>query len=437
MIGNEAAAPPNNCAWPLFTSADFAAAMSPFAPFEPLPRLAAGVSGGADSMALALLADAWARQRGGTLLTLIVDHGLRQESAAEAMQTAELLTARGIATRILPIAGLSRGPALAERARQARLRILTETCTGEGILHLLLGHHAADQAETVLIRSLGGSGPAGMAGIAPLVEIAGLRILRPLLAMPPAMLRATVASAGLAWVEDPSNVDLTALRSRLRLLRRDRSGGGAATAALVAAAAASAQQRADDDCLVAAALAERVSLRPEGFAVLIEGPLEPRALAALLQTIAGAPYPPPTNSVASLAADPRPATLAGVRLLPAGRLGPGLLLAREAAAMTPPVAALPGAVWDGRFRLSLSARVPQGATFGALDADAAHLRRASGLPSAVLRTLPAIRLGPVLLAVPHLLYPDPEACACFPATFSPPRPAAAASFLAPNAFGDA
>ena len=49
-------------------------------PFEPSPRIAAGVSGGADSMALALLADAWARERGGSLLALVVDHGLRAES---------------------------------------------------------------------------------------------------------------------------------------------------------------------------------------------------------------------------------------------------------------------------------------------------------------------------------------------------------------------
>ena len=53
--------------------------MARLGPFEPAPRLAAGVSGGADSMALALLADVWARERGGALLALIVDHGLRAE----------------------------------------------------------------------------------------------------------------------------------------------------------------------------------------------------------------------------------------------------------------------------------------------------------------------------------------------------------------------
>ena len=56
--------------------------MTALGPFEPAPRIAAGVSGGADSMALALLADAWARERGGSLLALIVDHGLRAESGS-------------------------------------------------------------------------------------------------------------------------------------------------------------------------------------------------------------------------------------------------------------------------------------------------------------------------------------------------------------------
>ena len=62
--------------------------MAMLGPFEPAPRLAVGVSGGADSMALALLADAWARERGGTILALIVDHGLRTESKAEAAEAA-------------------------------------------------------------------------------------------------------------------------------------------------------------------------------------------------------------------------------------------------------------------------------------------------------------------------------------------------------------
>ncbi|TDG03640.1 tRNA lysidine(34) synthetase TilS, partial [Paracraurococcus ruber] len=75
--------------------------MAPLGPFGPAPRLAAGVSGGPHSLALALLADRWARGRGGTLLALVVDHGLRPESAAEAAGVVARLAARGIAARRL------------------------------------------------------------------------------------------------------------------------------------------------------------------------------------------------------------------------------------------------------------------------------------------------------------------------------------------------
>jgi tRNA(Ile)-lysidine synthase len=417
----------------VFTAQEFATAMAPLGPFEPSPQIAAGVSGGADSMALALLADTWAQERGGSLLALVIDHGLRPESAREAAATVERLGSIGIAARLLPIGGLARGSALAERARAARFAALEAACAAMGILHLLLGHHAADQAETLLIRALGGSGPAGMAGMAPLVETTRLRLLRPLLAVPPGRLRATLSAAGVAWVEDPSNADRAALRPRLRLLRRDRDGDGAATAALVAAAAASGRSRAGHDRNGAANLAAQVSLRPEGFALLSGQALDPPALAALLQALAGASFPPATRSLVALAAAPRPATLAGVRLLPAGRLGPGMLAVREPAAMAPPVPARPGAVWDGRFRLGDAAVVPPDATLGALGDAAAPLRRFSSLPAAVLRTLPAIRRGETLLAVPHLVYPDRKGCECYPMQFDPPRPAAAAPF----GFGDA
>ncbi len=407
--------------------------MAAIGPFEPAPRIAAGVSGGADSIALALLANHWVRQRGGSLLALVADHGLRAESANEAAAAVARLDARGIPAKLLTIMGLARGPALAERAREARLEALGRACAEAGILHLLLGHHAGDQAETVLIRMLAGSGSAGLSAMAPLVEAGTLRLLRPLLAVPPQTLRALLETEGVAWVEDPSNADARALRPRLRLLRRDTAGTGSATTALVAAAAASGRRRASLEQRVAEILANHVVFRPEGFAVLSGQALGPPVLAAILQTIAGAPFPAATERVAALAAGLRPATLAGVRLIAAGKLGPGLLVVREAAAMAQPILAQPGATWDGRFRLGVDARLPPGATIGALGADAARLRHWSSLPSAILQTLPAVRLHETLLAVPHLLYPDDKTCVSIPVVFSPPKAAAGA----PCVFGDA
>lgn len=411
------------------TPDEFAALMAPLGPFEAAPRLAAAVSGGADSLALAVLADGWVSARGGSLLALVVDHALRPESAAEAALTIDRLAARGIPARLLCLTGLHHGPALAERARAARYAALRAACARAGILHLLLGHHAADQAETVLMRRESNSGPAGLAAMPALHEETGIRLLRPLLGVAPARLRATLRAAGMGWVDDPSNRDQRALRARLRAALDDPDGTGPAIAALCAAARDAGTARARQEATVAEMLAERAAIYPEGFSLLSPGPIEPAALAALIQTIGGAAFPPHAASVAALAAALCPATLAGVRLLSAGRLGDGLLLVREAAAMAPPVAAQPGAVWDGRFRLLDHATPPESATIGALGADAAALRRKSALPSVVLQTLPALRRGNCVVAVPHLLYSAGVACASVPLVFSPRRPAAGAPFL--------
>ena len=407
----------------------FDAAMAALGPFEKSPRLAAGVSGGADSMALARLADKWARARGGSLLALVVDHGLREESGAEAALVVDRLGSIGIAARILGVTGLGHGPALAARAREARYRTLTHACAQAGILHLLLGHHAADQAETVMIRVLGGSGGRGLAGMPALTETCSLRILRPLLTIPPAWLRDYLTRAGIAWVEDPSNQDMRALRPRLRRLRADLGGDGEGTQVLVKAAGEAGRRRMANDAAIAGVLADRVTLRPEGFALLSPGPIAPEALAELLRVIAGAAFAPGMDQIARLAANPRAETLWGVRLSPAGRMGDGLLLVREEAAIGPSTPAEIGTIWDGRFRLHIARPLPDGTMIAALGADAARFRRRSDLPAAVLRAIPALRRGNILVAVPHLGYPDPVAFQGTHLVFSPPRPLATTAFL--------
>jgi tRNA(Ile)-lysidine synthase len=70
--------------------------MAGLGPFESRPQLGIAVSGGADSMALALLCQRWARARGGSVLAISIDHRLRTESAAEIRQVAAWLKTRGI-----------------------------------------------------------------------------------------------------------------------------------------------------------------------------------------------------------------------------------------------------------------------------------------------------------------------------------------------------
>jgi tRNA(Ile)-lysidine synthase len=198
------------------TSGAFARLMAPFAPFENHPVLAVAVSGGRDSLALALLANDWARARSGAIVALIVDHGLRTAAACEAEATREMLARRGIEAAILRWNGAKPTHGLQEAARAARYGLLFEACRERAILHLLVAHHADDQAETVAMRAARGSGADGLAGMAALVEQRHARLLRPLLPVPRAWLTATLEALGIAWIDDPSNADPRFERVRLR-----------------------------------------------------------------------------------------------------------------------------------------------------------------------------------------------------------------------------
>lgn len=387
--------------------------MAPLGPFGPAPRIAAGVSGGPHSLALALLAAGWARARGGDLLALVADHGLRPESGAEAAHVAGLLASRGIAARVLRL-GLAPGPRMQERARAARLRALAAAAAAEGRPWLLLGHHRGDQAETLLFRALRGSGPDGLAAMAPARPFGPVLLLRPLLGVPPAALEAVVAAAGLAPVRDPSNADRRFARIRLRQALDDPGGQGPRTTALAGAAEAFARRRTRREAALARRLAAAAEIRPEGFAwigpaALGRDELAVAGLAALIRLIGGAGFAPPRERVAALLAAGG-GTLGGAWLRAAS--GGRWLLARDPGMLGGPVEARQGAVWDGRFRLTGAGRA--GWTVGALGAEARRIRAARDLPGAVLAALPAIREGNGALAVvPALLYPDLEACADF------------------------
>ena len=196
--------------------ADFAQLMAPFEPFERAPIVAVAVSGGRDSLALALLAQEWAIARDGRIVGLIVDHALRPELAAEASTTETLLGRHGCDAEILRWSEAKPCTGLQEAARAARYRLLREACRRRGILHLLVAHHADDQAETVTMRAARQSGPDGLAGMAGAVELPEVRLLRPLLGIPRSRLTATLLARGVPWLDDPSNTDPRFERARLR-----------------------------------------------------------------------------------------------------------------------------------------------------------------------------------------------------------------------------
>jgi tRNA(Ile)-lysidine synthase len=263
--------------------------------------------------------------------------------------------------------------------------------------------------------------------MAALLETRFVRLLRPLLDVAPERLRSLLTERGLGWVEDPSNRDMTALRARLRHARGDPSGTGEGSTAVARAACRVGVYRARRDRRVAEILAERATIRPEGYAVLSPGPIEPEALAALMRIIAGAPHAPPIDRVAALAHALGPATLGGVRIVPAGRMGAGWLLVREIRAMAGAVAARRDAIWDRRFRLIATPADGCAAdlALGALGPDATRFRNRNGPPALILQSLPALRLGGIPLAVPHLGVGDPA----WRLIFDPRNPAAAAPFL--------
>lgn len=385
---------------------EFAGLMAPLGPFGAAPRLAAGVSGGPHSLALALLAAAWTRARGGSLLALVCDHGLRPGSAAEAEGVVATLAARGIPARLLRLS-LPAGPGLQERARDARLAALAGAAERAGAPWLLLGQHRGDQAETLLLRALAGSGPAGLAGMAPARPAGAVLLLRPLLGVAPARLEAVVAAAGLAPVRDPSNADPRFARARLRAALADPAGEGPATGALAEAAARFAARRAARSAEVAGRLAQCCALHEAGFAWLDLGALgrdrvARAALGALVRVVGGGPFAPADSALDGLLARGE-GTLGGALLRRDG------LLLREARSVAPPVPARPGATWDGRFRYAGPGG--EGLALGAAGPAARRLPAQRGIPRAVLPVLPALHRNGMLAAVPALAYPSCEVAA--------------------------
>ena len=191
--------------------------MAPLGPFLPSFHLAVGVSGGADSMALALLAQEWSVRQGGRMSALTVDHGLRPESAPEAGQVASWLRARGIAHHTLLWEGAKPTRDVQAKARAARYKLLEGWCLREGASHLAVAHHALDQCETFLMRLDHKSGLQGLCGMEPrMVLQGGVVLLRPLLSVHPEDLKATLDARGQSYIQDPSNLDQRFERAQWR-----------------------------------------------------------------------------------------------------------------------------------------------------------------------------------------------------------------------------
>jgi tRNA(Ile)-lysidine synthase len=396
--------------------AEFAARLDRLVSFETAPLVAVAVSGGPDSLALAILADRWARQRGGRICALSIDHRLRPESRTELSRLAGWLAARSIHHEILVWEGEKPRTRIQERARTARYRLLVEWCRTEGCLHLVTAHHRDDQVETHLLRRDARSGPDGLAGMPAIREVAGCRILRPLLDVPKARLIATLAAEGQPFVTDPSNRNPAFARTRLRA-RAD----GADHDMIADDIRRLGCERAVYEQARDALLTRAVAVHPAGFAVLdpaalLSAPPEvaERALSILVSVLGGMPYPPRRRAVSRLlrVLDGRARggyALGGCRFVAwRGRV----LALRELAAAAGPMQLAPGSsvLWDRRFEVA-SALGACVLTLGYLGHDGVvELHRQSAtaqhrpLPALMHPILPAFWDKKGLAAVPSLGY---------------------------------
>src|SRR5436853_1054418 len=172
-------------------------------------------SGGPDSTALLWGMSRLAPRLSLRLFAAHLDHAMDPGSAARAAAAADLAARLGvplIAERRDVPSARQPGESHEAAARRHRYAFLEETRQRLGARWVATGHHRDDQAETVLLRLLFGSGLEGLAGVRPVHG----SVVRPLLDAPRAELAAAVAAAGLTPVDDPTNQDLAVPRNRVR-----------------------------------------------------------------------------------------------------------------------------------------------------------------------------------------------------------------------------
>jgi tRNA(Ile)-lysidine synthase len=189
-----------------------------FADWKGAPAIILAVSGGPDSIALMWLAARWRRAlvRGPRLIAVTVDHGLRAEAAAEARDVKRLARTLDLPHRSMRWTGAKPKSGVPAAARAARYRLLAKAARDHGATHILTAHTRDDQAETLLMRLLRGSGIAGLAAMAPVTEREGLLLARPFLNVSKSRLVATLRKAKVAFADDPTNRDVNFTRPRIR-----------------------------------------------------------------------------------------------------------------------------------------------------------------------------------------------------------------------------
>ena len=180
-------------------------------------RVLVAVSGGSDSVALLAVLHKLAPELGISLVVGHLNHGLRPEGDDEERFVRELCLSMGLPMEsaradILELSRLQ-GKSVEDMARAVRYSFLDQTAALVNADRIALGHHLHDQAETVLMNLLRGSGPEGLKGMTPVRD---RRYIRPLLYTSSFEIREFLAGEGLSFAVDHSNLDPKYLRNRIR-----------------------------------------------------------------------------------------------------------------------------------------------------------------------------------------------------------------------------
>lgn len=181
----------------------------------PLP-LAVAYSGGADSTVLLLAA---VQRWPGQVQAIHVHHGLQEAADAFEDHCRATCAALGVPLQVRRVAARNApGESPEDAARNARYQALARAARDAGVQAVLLGQHADDQVETLLLALSRGAGLPGLAAMPPVFQREGMVFVRPLLALGARAIREWVAQEGIAVVEDPSNADTAFTRNRIRHL---------------------------------------------------------------------------------------------------------------------------------------------------------------------------------------------------------------------------
>ncbi|WP_442968701.1 tRNA lysidine(34) synthetase TilS [Ramlibacter sp.] len=181
----------------------------------PLP-LAVAYSGGADSTVLLLAA---VQRWPGQVQAIHIHHGLQDAADGFAEHCRQVCAALGVPLQVRRVqAGHAMGESPEDAARQARYPALARAARDAGLQAVLLGQHADDQVETLLLALSRGAGLPGLAAMPPVFQRDGAVFVRPLLAVGARAIREWVAQQGVPVVEDPTNADIAFTRNRIRHL---------------------------------------------------------------------------------------------------------------------------------------------------------------------------------------------------------------------------